>query len=103
METESTPKVLVADDNAVDRKVLSTIVSRAGYEVVQAVDGNDALVKFNEEHPDLVLLDALMPGKDGFEVAQEIRGFAILAAICGLRSSSSRMISTRKSYPLPLR
>ena len=66
-------RVLVADDNAVDRKVLSTIVKKAGYEVINAVDGNDALEKFHQDKPDLVLLDALMPGKDGFQVADEIK------------------------------
>ncbi|MEM7100283.1 MAG: SpoIIE family protein phosphatase [Pseudomonadota bacterium] len=73
MDVRSTPKVLVADDNAVDRKVLSAIVGRAGFDVIAAVDGNDAIEKFHSEQPDLVLLDALMPGKDGFEVAQEIK------------------------------
>ncbi len=66
-------KVLVADDNAVDRKVLSAIVRRAGYQVIDAVDGNDALEKYYAQAPDLVLLDALMPGKDGFAVAREIK------------------------------
>ena len=70
---EPTFRVLVADDNAVDRKVLSTIVKKAGYEVIDAVDGNDALEKFHSDKPDLVLLDALMPGKDGFQVADEIK------------------------------
>ncbi len=66
-------RVLVADDNAVDRQLLSAIVRRAGYDVVDAVDGNDAVEKFYSEQPDLVLLDALMPGKDGFAVAEEIK------------------------------
>ncbi len=66
-------RVLVADDNAVDRKLLATIVGRAGFEVIQAVDGNDAVEKFYAEKPDMVLLDALMPGKDGFAVAEEIK------------------------------
>lgn len=73
MDTEERVYVLVADDNAVDRKVLSSIVKSAGYVVTEAVDGLDALEKFNERRPDLVLLDALMPGKDGFEVAQFIK------------------------------
>ena len=66
-------KVLVADDNAVDRRLLTAIVQRAGYEVVNAVNGIDALEKFHQERPGLVLLDALMPGKDGFAVAEEIK------------------------------
>jgi DNA-binding response OmpR family regulator len=71
--SEATTRVLVADDNAVDRKLLSTIVRKAGYEVIDAVSGTDALEKYYSERPDLVLLDALMPDKDGFEVAQEIK------------------------------
>ena len=76
MATEAGTKVLVADDNAVDRQVLSAIVRRAGYNVVVAVDGSDAVEKFHSEQPDLVLLDALMPGKDGFTVAREIKTFS---------------------------
>ena len=71
--SEPSYRVLIADDNAVDRKVLSTIVRKAGYQVVDAVDGNDALDKFRSDRPDMVLLDALMPGKDGFQVADEIK------------------------------
>ncbi|NOX49177.1 MAG: fused response regulator/phosphatase [Gammaproteobacteria bacterium] len=72
-EPTGTARVLVADDNVVDRKILSAIVEKAGYEVIDAVDGNDAVEKFYALKPDLVLLDALMPGKDGFEVAREIK------------------------------
>ena len=71
-----TTRVLVAEDNAVDRKVLGTIVRSAGYEVIEAVDGIEAIEKFEAEQPDIVLLDALMPGKDGFEVAEYIRSHA---------------------------
>ena len=72
-EDRSCLRVLVADDNPVDRKVLSAIVEHAGYDVVNAVDGHDAVAKFASVQPDLVLLDALMPGKDGFAVAKEIK------------------------------
>ena len=73
----SATQILVADDNAVDRKILATIVKAAGFEVTEAVDGLDALEKFHSAHPDLVLLDALMPGKDGFDVAEEIKASAM--------------------------
>ena len=72
-QTSPATRVLVADDNAVDRKVLAAIVSKAGFEVIQAVDGNDAVEKYYAEKPDMVLLDALMPGRDGFAVAEEIK------------------------------
>jgi len=75
IDTETMPRtrVLVADDNAVDRKLLETIISHAGYDVILAIDGDDAVEKYYSEKPDLVVLDALMPGRDGFAVAQEIK------------------------------
>ena len=66
-------KVLVADDNATDRLLLSSIVKKEGYDVVTAVDGRDALEQFDLHEPDIVLLDAMMPRLDGFEVARDIR------------------------------
>lgn len=66
-------RVLVADDNEMDRLLLSTFVRKEGYEVEPAVDGLDALRKFEQCRPQLVLLDALMPGLDGFEVARHIK------------------------------
>lgn len=66
-------RVLIADDNRIDRTVLARIVRRAGYEAVEAVDGEDALARFRTHRPDLVLLDALMPRLDGFAVARQIK------------------------------
>ena len=65
--------ILVADDNEGDRMLLSAIVRREGYDVITAVDGVDALAKFEAEAPDIVLLDALMPNLDGFDAAREIK------------------------------
>lgn len=66
-------RVLVAEDNASDRMLLAKIVNREGYEVITAVDGHEALARFIEFSPDVVLLDAMMPGLDGFEVARTVR------------------------------
>jgi len=66
-------RVLVAEDNATDRLLLARIVEREGYEVVTAVDGHEALSRFVEHSPDIILLDAMMPGLDGFEVARTVR------------------------------
>ncbi len=68
-----TARVLVADDDPADRQLLSRIVRKVGYEVCIAVDGDDALAKFRELDPDVVLLDTLMPGLDGLSVAKEIK------------------------------
>ena len=69
-------RILLADDSDVDRLVLSAIVRREGYAVAEAVDGHDALRQFRSFRPHMVLLDALMPGLDGFEVARRIKAEA---------------------------
>ncbi len=67
------PKILLADDSAFMRKVLSDILVKNGYqELIEAENGNQAIEKYNAEHPDLVLLDIIMPEKDGIAVIKEI-------------------------------
>jgi len=66
-------KILVVDDTPQNIKVLDAILSPRGYRVVTARSGADALQKGRDEAPDLVLLDILMPGMSGYEVAQRLR------------------------------
>ena len=66
-------KVLVADDEANIVQLLRLYLREAGYEVVAAHDGRQALERFRADAPDLVLLDIMMPEMGGFEVCQEIR------------------------------
>jgi serine phosphatase RsbU (regulator of sigma subunit) len=73
MPASEVVRVLVADDSNVDRLLLCTIVRKEGYEVVEAVDGEDAVAKYRQHRPHMVLLDALMPGLDGFEAARQIK------------------------------
>ncbi|MDP3816578.1 fused response regulator/phosphatase [Pseudomonas sp.] len=65
--------ILIAEDNAADRMLLSTIVSRQGHRVLTASNGLEALTLFEQERPQLVLMDALMPVMDGFEAARRIK------------------------------
>jgi diguanylate cyclase (GGDEF)-like protein len=67
-------RVLVVDDDRNLRKIISTNLELAGYEVTTAHDGRDALSKIEQEVPDLVLLDLMMPHMDGYEVARRVRG-----------------------------
>jgi class 3 adenylate cyclase/CheY-like chemotaxis protein len=67
-------KILVVDDTPQNIKVLDAILSPRGYRVVTARSGPEALQKVRDEAPDLVLLDILMPGMSGYEVAQRLRG-----------------------------
>ena len=66
-------KILVVDD---ERDVLETLagrLSREGYEVVTALDGEEALLKVKSDNPDIILLDLTIPKKNGFEVLKEVR------------------------------
>lgn len=65
--------ILIADDNASDRMLLSAIISRQGHEAIQACDGAEAVALFELRRPHLVLMDALMPVMDGFEAARQIK------------------------------
>ncbi|MEX1033581.1 MAG: fused response regulator/phosphatase [Cellvibrionaceae bacterium] len=69
-------KILIADDTQADRMILESIVKQEGHTVVIADDGLDAVQKFSQEQPDIVLLDALMPNLDGFGAARQIRALA---------------------------
>lgn len=68
--------VLIADDNVIDRMLLSSIVKRQGHHVVQADNGEEAVRVFATQRPQLILLDAMMPIMDGFEAARQIKAMA---------------------------
>ena len=66
-------KILVVDDTPSNVKALRMRLSAEGYEVVEASDGPRALEQVAQENPDLVLLDVVMPGMDGYEVCRRIK------------------------------
>jgi two-component system alkaline phosphatase synthesis response regulator PhoP len=66
-------KILAVDDERHIVRLVQVNLERAGYEVVTAFDGKDALEKVASEQPDLVVLDVMMPYMDGFEVLQNLR------------------------------
>lgn len=66
-------KVLIVDDDRVLADVLVFTMRRAGYEIVQAFDGEAAILRWDEERPDLIVLDVNLPKLDGFAVCQRIR------------------------------
>ncbi|WP_263139278.1 fused response regulator/phosphatase [Pseudomonas alcaligenes] len=68
--------ILIAEDNAADRMLLSTIVNRQGHRALTASNGLEAVALFLQEQPQLVLMDALMPVMDGFEAARRIKQLA---------------------------
>ncbi|MFC5570858.1 response regulator [Lysobacter yangpyeongensis] len=66
-------RILVVDDQPVNLRVVSSLLSRQGYEVITAGNGEEALARYRESAPDLVLLDMIMPGMDGFDVLKALQ------------------------------
>ena len=69
-------RVLVVDDQAANLRVVSALLTRQGYQVTTASSGEEALARYAESVPDLILLDMMMPGMDGFEVLIALRASA---------------------------
>ncbi len=67
------PKILIADDNRQITSILEEYAKKEGYTPVVALDGTQALALFVAEAPDILLLDVMMPGMDGFALCREIR------------------------------
>ncbi len=66
-------KILVVDDEPFIARALAFVFKKHGYEVITAANGEEALAKIRKEKPNLVFLDVMMPGKDGYEVCREVR------------------------------
>lgn len=66
-------RILLVEDNEMNRDMLSRRLARKGFEVLLAVDGEQAVTMTLEKQPDIVLLDINLPLKDGWTVAREIR------------------------------
>ena len=73
--------VLVVDDDPEIQTMLSARLTSRGYNVITASDGKEALTEAKRRRPALILLDVMMPGKNGWEVARELRGDPSLADI----------------------
>ena len=73
MVTEHRKKILIVDDESIMVSVLQRHVSNAGFAVDVAANGLEALEKIEKEMPELVLLDLMMPGLNGFETCRRIR------------------------------
>ncbi len=66
-------KILVVDDEPINVKMLNLLLKSEGYEVIEASNGRQALDLALKEDPDLILLDVMMPGMDGFEICRRLR------------------------------
>ena len=66
-------KIFIVDDNVINRKLLAAILKKEGYALLEAEDGEKAVELAFREMPDLILLDIMMPKKDGYEVCAELK------------------------------
>ena len=71
--TETTKKILIVEDNKDSRELVIKVLKNRGYLLVEAVDGEDALLKATEQLPDLILMDISIPKIDGFEVTRRLK------------------------------
>lgn len=74
-------KILIIEDDKFLRELISQKLLREGYEVAEAVDGEKGIKSVGEENPDLVLLDLILPGIDGFEVLTKMKENPALSQI----------------------
>lgn len=65
--------ILIADDSPTEMSLAKAALEKKGYRILTAVDGEDALQVIQREHPSLVLLDIIMPKKNGYQVLREIK------------------------------
>jgi len=72
-------KILIIEDDKFLRELISQKLLKEGYDIAEAVDGEKGIKSVKDEKPDLVLLDLILPGIDGFEVLSRIKSDPLLA------------------------
>ncbi|MBL6751073.1 MAG: response regulator [Nevskia sp.] len=75
------PRVMVVDDSPTDKAHLRQILTRAGYDVVEAATGQDAIQLAKAQQPDCVVMDVVMPGMNGFQATRQLSKDPSTAAI----------------------
>ncbi len=72
-EKKTRHKILLVDDNAANVDLLEAYLEPSGYDIIKAYDGLEGLSLAHDENPDLILLDVMMPGLDGYEVCKRLK------------------------------
>jgi PAS domain S-box-containing protein len=92
-----TYKILIVDDSDENRAVLKDMLLPLGFEVMEAVNGNDVLKKVNDYQPDIIFMDLMMPALDGFKATQQIHRIPMLSEviIIGVSANVSSQIQQK--------
>lgn len=81
MQGQTPAKILIVDDEERNRRLLEVLLNTDGYATLAAANGKDGLELAAREQPDLILLDLMMPGMDGFEVTYRLKNDAATRTI----------------------
>ena len=90
------PKLLIIEDNEMNRDLLSRRLQRRGYEIVLAVDGQQGVDMARSETPDLILMDMALPVIDGWEATRRLKSIAETRAIPIIALSAHAMAGDRE-------
>ena len=74
-------KILVVDDDIDSLKLIGLMLQRNGYEVIAANAGGQALARAASDHPDLIILDIMMPDMNGYEVSRRLTSYPFISGI----------------------
>jgi len=90
------PKILLVEDNEMNRDMLARRLQKRGYELILAVDGLLAVEMTQKEHPDLVLMDMSLPGLDGWEASRRLKADPATAGIPIIALTAHAMAEDRE-------
>jgi two-component system cell cycle response regulator DivK len=90
------PKILLVEDNEMNRDMLSRRLARQGYEVVVAVDGGQAVRMATSEKPDVILMDMSLPVMDGWEATRQVKAAAATRAIPVIALTANALVEDRE-------
>ena len=90
------PKILLVEDNEMNRDMLSRRLERRGYQVVIAVDGEQGVAMAQSEAPDLILLDMSLPVLNGWEAARQLKAASETRAIPIIALTAHAMLGDRE-------
>ena len=74
-------RILIVEDQEDNRRIMRDVLSSAGYDLIEAVNGEDGVKLAHSERPDLILMDIQLPTIDGYEATRRIKGSAELKSI----------------------